>query len=186
MIARELPSAEYLRECFDYNQATGDLVWKIRPLHHFKTKRSANRVNSTYAGKKAGAMDADYVRISLDGSSVYAHRIIWAMHFGPPPLNMDIDHENTIKSDNRLRNLRLATRSQNKGNYGCNSNNKCGLRGVSKTHKGNKWVAVIGGGKSKRKIGSFLTPEEAHEAYRDASIDHFGEFSPYANKELSI
>ncbi|WP_436868476.1 HNH endonuclease signature motif containing protein, partial [Enterobacter hormaechei] len=47
--------------------------------------------------------------------------MIWEMHNGPIPQNMEIDHINRIKLDNRLENLRLATRRQNACNISTNT-----------------------------------------------------------------
>jgi hypothetical protein len=47
-----LPSLEYLQECFEYNRDTGELFWKVRPLHHFIDDRAWKSCNTRYAGKK--------------------------------------------------------------------------------------------------------------------------------------
>jgi len=62
-----------------------------------------------------------YVTVHLkntDGSSsLYKkHRVIWTFFNGRIPDNIEIDHINTIKGDNRLCNLRLATRIDNVNN----------------------------------------------------------------------
>lgn len=28
------PTQKYLKECFDYDSSTGNLIWKNRPLYH--------------------------------------------------------------------------------------------------------------------------------------------------------
>lgn len=44
---------------------------------------------------------------------VYAHRILWIYFNGEIPPNLEIHHENTIRSDNSLTNLELVTHSEN-------------------------------------------------------------------------
>ena len=57
-----------------------------------------------------------------------AHRLIWIYHYGQDP-DLDIDHIDRNRANNRIENLRLVTRSQNNHNakprvskykYGCN------------------------------------------------------------------
>jgi len=42
----------------------------------------------------------------------YAHRIVFMYHYGDIPENLQINHENGLKHDNRLENLELMTSSQ--------------------------------------------------------------------------
>ena len=68
------------------------------------------------AGQVASSVNAlGYGRVKINGKSVLAHRLAWALHYGEWP-DGAIDHINGIKTDNRLCNLRLATRAQNQQN----------------------------------------------------------------------
>lgn len=58
-----------------------------------------------------------------------AHRFIWECFNGLIPENMEIDHINTIRTDNRIENLRCCTSKEN-------SNNPLSLKRSSATHKG--------------------------------------------------
>jgi hypothetical protein len=42
-----------------------------------------------------------------------AHRLVWEAFNGPIPEEVEINHKNGIRSDNRLENLELLTRSEN-------------------------------------------------------------------------
>lgn len=42
-----------------------------------------------------------------------AHRLVWESHNGKIPQGFEINHINNIKTDNRLTNLELVTRSEN-------------------------------------------------------------------------
>ena len=61
-----------------------------------------------------------YVQITLrDGShrtKIAVHRIVWTTFVGPIPEGMTIDHEDRNRSNNMLRNLRVATGSQQRKN----------------------------------------------------------------------
>lgn len=60
--------------------------------------------------------DNGYIMVTLKGKSYRVHRLV-AEAFIPNPENKpDIDHINTIRTDNRVENLRWATRSENMKN----------------------------------------------------------------------
>lgn len=107
--ANILPSAEVLREMYDYNPETGKLYFRPKP----GTGRAINSFNAKYAGKEAFTWtDKDgYRRSEIRGRSVPAHRVIWKMVHGVDP--QEIDHINHDRADNRIVNLRDVTRSEN-------------------------------------------------------------------------
>ncbi len=57
-----------------------------------------------------------YHQSSINGKTVLTHRFIWEAFFGEIPEDMEIDHINTIRDDNRLDNLRLVHHIQNCNN----------------------------------------------------------------------
>lgn len=73
-----------------------------------------------------------YVNVRLAGVMFLAHRLAYAYVHGALPAGAQIDHVNGDKTNNSIRNLRLATASQNKQNIHKNcQNNTTGVRGVS-------------------------------------------------------
>ena len=48
------PTSEFVKECFSYSPDTGDLLWKERPRHHFKTDKDYAAWNRRYPGKVPG------------------------------------------------------------------------------------------------------------------------------------
>jgi hypothetical protein len=79
----------------------------------------------------------------------------------------DIDHINGDKRDNRWKNLREATRSENNFNAIVSRRNTTGLRGVSKRY-GNRWVAQIRIDGRYMWLGAFTTRHDANIAYMTA------------------
>lgn len=86
-----------------------------------------------------------------------------------------IDHINGDKLDNRLANLRFCTKAENGYNRGRNKNNRSGYKGVSRN--GKKWMAQITSEGVVRHLGSFETPELAHQAYAQAANSYHKEFA---------
>lgn len=106
---------------------------------------------------------------------VAMHRAIF-LHYNPGIVVADIDHRNGDRLDNRLSNLRAASRQQNSGNRGANRNNKSRYKGVNFYPSSNSWRAQIMDNGKKRHIGYYATAEEAALAYNIESLKVFGEF----------
>lgn len=156
-------TVEYLKSQLSYDQETGLLTWNV----------TRNRVKK---GQPAGNKHLGYIRVKLNGRNYAAHRLAWLFTTGEWPKN-EIDHINGIRDDNRFCNLREATHSQNLQNCVNRRGNKHGLRGIAKQTESNRWVAVITSNGIKHYLGTFRTPEEAHEAYLQAVPIHHGNFA---------
>ena len=178
-------SAELLKSLLDYDPETGDLKWKRRDVSMFKSERACNVWNGSHAGKAAGTSIGNhgYREISIFSRNYLAHRLIWIMENGRLPAAI-IDHKNQKRLDNRIANLREATRSQNQINSKISSRNKTGLRGVNKA-KG-KWVANLRKGNLVVYSKTFDCPAAASLAYQVAADKHYGSFvSPLLFKEAA-
>jgi hypothetical protein len=105
------------------------------------------------------------------------HREIYIISVGTIPNNFVIDHINQNKLDNRLVNLRLATKSQNAINSGKFKTNSSGFKGVSKYKQTNKFRARLTANGTELFLGIFKTAEEAHEAYRAKCQEVFGDYA---------
>jgi hypothetical protein len=92
-------------------------------------------------GRIAGARLGRYYAFSK--KRVLCHRYVWELHNGPIPEGMEVDHKNQDKLDNRIENLRLATRSENRCNVPAYSNNKTGVKGLSWATDKEAWVGKI-------------------------------------------
>ena len=116
---------EYLQSIFDYKD--GRLFWKVK---------KAQRLN---VGDEAGCLDKRYLTTGLNGKVYRNHRLIFLMHHGYLP--KEIDHKDNDQLNNRIENLRPATRSQNCSNTGIGKKNTSGVKGVSWSKRNNKWRA---------------------------------------------
>lgn len=124
------------------------------------------RVNSTRWDFAGGDTGTGYKRISIKGKTYKAHRLAWLYVTGNMPDGV-IDHINGIRDDNRFCNLREVTTKQNAQNMkSARRDNKSGYLGVNV--EGSKFSASIKVDGKKKYLGSYPTPEQAHEAYIQA------------------
>ena len=177
-----LPDADYLRQLLIYNENTGVLIWRPRSVEAFKdggktAQHSCNAWNSKFANKPAGCVGAGgYVFIRFDDVLYRAHRIAWKMVYGLDA-PADIDHIDGDRTNNKLSNLRLATRTQNCGNRDLSVKNRSGFKGVSWYSKDKKWVAELTYEKKRVFRKYFNDPEEASKAYQEAAEKYYGEYA---------
>jgi hypothetical protein len=117
---------------------------------------------------------------SLENNFRWMHRCILERVLGRA-LTKDelVDHINSDTLDNRRENLRVATQSQNQSNRGKQSNNTSGFKGVCWSSSSKKWLAAIRVNGKRYHLGLANTPEEAHELYKKACLEFFGEFSRF-------
>lgn len=120
-------------------------------------------------GGVAGWITQDgYINIQIDGKKYQAHRLAWLYVYGEFP-EKSLDHVNEIKDDNRLVNLRLATKQENGHNVSSlQINNTSGFRGVSWHKSAKKWIATITINGKNKHLGYFNTAEESSEVYLKA------------------
>jgi len=171
-------TAEYLRQCLDYDPETGLFVWKARPQEHFKDNRAYNSWNARYAGQKAGSFDKNgYLVIGINKKVYKAHRLAFLYVYGWLPKQVDHKNNDGLKSDNRIINLRAANHSTNGMNQGKQKNNTSGLKGVYWFKASNKWGSIITKGYKRIYLGSFDCPAAASFAYQIAADMYHGEFA---------
>lgn len=169
MKAKPLPSKDYLNECLEYFPLTGALVWRERPLHHFKDARSQSSWNGKNAGMEAfiHVEESGYLRGSIQGIKQLAHRIIWKMLHGTEPEN--IDHDDGIRTNNKEANLMASSKAENAHNKAMLSNNTSEVTGVTKAHNRDGWIIRLGD----KYIGYRTTFEEAASLREEAlSVDN--------------
>lgn len=130
--------------------------------------------------RTTGATDCDggpgYRQIRCFGAARYSHRIAFALAHGRWP-KATIDHINGNRKDNRLANLREASRSENQCNRGRQKNNTSGVAGVHYHRASGKWQAYIAKAGRQKHLGLFPTREEAAAARVKEQSRLFGAFS---------
>lgn len=156
---------EHVRRLLEYKPETGEFFWK----ECFS--------NAAVAGKRAGSKGKNgYVSVQIMGRSYRAHRLVWFYVNGVWPTG-EVDHANGVRSDNRIDNLRDATRSQNQANAARRKDNLSGYKGVRYHKATKKWMARIRHQHRSIYLGLFNSPEAASGAYKNAALEFHGEFA---------
>lgn len=155
--------AALVRMMFNYDPETGLFTRLTSPAPNAPAGAVAGRRNTF-----------GYVQICINGRRYVAHRLAWLYMTGAWP-DEEIDHINRDPSDNRWRNLRAATRGQNRVNAGHRRKHDL-PRGVSRV--GNRYQAQIRKHGKFCHIGMFGTPEDAHRAWLAAAMARDPDFIP--------
>ena len=150
-----------LKHFLHYDPDTGLFTWR-------------NPTSKKYQPGDATATSAacgGYLRVGVAGKRYLAHRLAWLYVHGELH-DLEIDHINQNKTDNRISNLRLATRTQNAHNVLNKKNNKSGVKGVSWDADRQRWRAQINVNGKRHYIGLFDDVESAGKAYADWATKH--------------
>lgn len=162
---RNLPepcSVSELREIINYDGNTGAFTWKgDRGRARNGSVAGTIRITGRHAIRVFGVLH-------------YAHRLAWFYTTGEWP-EQDIDHVNGDPGDNRIINLRPATRRQNMANRKTSCRNKLGIKGVSQYRWGFR-AHIRENGKMKA-LGTYKTAQEAQEVYLRRARELHGDFA---------
>ena len=166
-----LPSLDRLNYLFYYDAESGRLVNKV--------SRGVSKV-----GDSPGYISVlNTKNVMVDGVLYLEHRLIWYMLKGRDAKLLD--HIDRDPTNNRVENLREATKSQNGANS--TSRAKRFLPGVKviKGREGHKrpYTAYIGYEGKQIHLGYFGTEEEAHEIHKQAHLARYGEFSKFYQRD---
>ncbi|CAM0103815.1 HNH endonuclease [Vibrio phage 526E57-1] len=82
-----------------------------------------------------------YLAVKLDYKSFLQHRIVFFLHNGYWPT--EVDHKDRDKLNNAPNNLRDATRSEQNHNKCMYKNNTSGVKGVAFDKRRGKWYAQL-------------------------------------------
>jgi hypothetical protein len=162
------PTADSLQDRFNevFEYRDGVLHWKV------------TLSNVAQAGKVAGCKSTNtYGSVMVDGTAHCIHRVIFCMHHGYMP--EQVDHIDGNRKNNAIENLRPATNALNCLNKGAQSNNKLGVKNVCWSKQNKKWFVQVSV-KGKRVVSKFfddldladLVATMAREKYHGAFANH--------------
>jgi hypothetical protein len=143
----------------------GKLYWR---------KKVSRKIN---IGDEAGTFRKTdgYRQIMINFQVYRTHRLVYLYHFGYIP--EILDHINQNPSDNRIENLRPATRTENAYNCKIRPDNTSGVKGVTWDKTKKKWVARVYADQKCVNLGRFVEKESAINAVKLARIKHHGMFA---------
>lgn len=161
---------ERLKEVVSYDPEVGKILWR-NPAKNF----------SSSTGKEAGTIGGDgYRRVMIDGRIYSCHMLAWMYIYGEFP-SMRLDHINCIRDDNKIKNLREATHSQNMMNSPAPKSNSTGFKNVSR-NRGGFLVCVRANKKSSSKWFKNLQDAAVYAESLRASMH--GEFANNNRKQV--
>jgi hypothetical protein len=141
-----------LKSLLMYDPATGVFTWRV------------TRSRKVVEGSVAGSVNNEgYCHIKFCNVNYKAHRLAWLYMYGVWPPNC-IDHINRVRNDNRIENLRLATKTQNGQNRSLSKTNISGVTGVTWYKKSQRWRAQICVDGQHLYLGTYDTVEDAANA----------------------
>ena len=148
---------------FDYQD--GKLYWRVKPSR------------GVYAGDEVGYIHpAGHRRFMYKRKAYSVHRIIWLMHYGNIPI--EIDHKDTNKLNNKIENLRAANK-KNQQNVGFRKDNTSKAKNVYWHKPTMRWSVIVTANKQRHNIGYFndfeladLVATEARNKYHKEFANH--------------
>ena len=150
---------------FDYRE--GFLYWRAKP------SRGVN------AGDKVGTIcSSGHQRLMYRRKIYRVHAIIWLMHYGQIP--KEIDHKDTNKLNNCVENLRLAC-NKNQQNVGVRVDNTSGAKNVYWHKPTNRWSVIVSADKIRHNFGYFKDFELADLVATEARNKYHGEFANHGH-----
>lgn len=141
-----------IEEYLSYDPENGSLYW---------TQKASKK---TIIGGVAGSVKpTGYICVTFNKKKLFAHRIVWYLHHGYWP--SEIDHIDRNPGNNKIENLREVSSRQNQQNtqrfnFGCYL-----------TQDTNKWRARLFVEGKKISLGCFNSKEEAQKAYKQKVLE---------------
>jgi len=119
-----------VKDLLDYNETTGELINKARR-------------QGIVVGTIAGTTNTSdgYRHITIDYKIYAAHRLVWLYIHGELP--EFLDHKDSNRLNNKLSNLRVATKSTNNCNQLLTSRNTSGVKGLTWYNDKNYYYARV-------------------------------------------
>jgi len=154
---------DYVLSAFDYQD--GNLIRKIG--------------RAGEVGQVAGCFHkgTGYIHVKIKDKAYKAHRLVFLYHHGYMP--ECVDHIDGDKTNNKIENLRAATKEENCRNQKVRSTNKSGYKGVKWVEHCKKWQVEVCKNYKQLRFGMYEDLELAGLVAIEATELIHGRFSAY-------
>jgi len=156
--SKPLPSLNVLQNVFNYDPDTGILI-----------KKKTGKIQKCPDSKNR------YIITHYADQNWQVHRFCFYMGTGINPKDLQVDHIDQDKKNNKLNNLRLLDNSKQQRNIHTRKCNKSGVTGVCLDRKSNRWVAYITVEGKKIKLYYGLSKEQAIKERKIAEKKYYPE-----------
>lgn len=160
---------DQVRKLFNYNPETGELIRRVQTASRAKVGDVVGCANTK-----------GYLMVRVNGKLRLNHKVAFLHFHGYLPKY--IDHINGVKNDNRIKNLRSCTLSQNNRNATKRKDNTSGFKNVSWNKRVNKYRVQIKVNRKNKYIGHFTDINEANQAAIAARLKYHGEFANHGDQ----
>ena len=133
------------------------------------------KIRKGHKSLAGGVANTGYWRINIDNKKYQAHRLIYVMFHGYAP--EFIDHIDGDKLNNRIENLRAATRSQNQRNRRARHDSTSGAKNVLWSKRLKRWVIRIWVDGKHKFVGTFIDLDLAKFVASEYHDKYHGEFA---------
>jgi hypothetical protein len=141
---------EELQERFDYRD--GRLYYKVQVAGHKVGSAAGFLANDTGMTRR---------HITFKGKRMIHARVVWVYHNGAIPKNKTIDHINRVATDDRIENLRLASKREQALNTRRTLPQQSGVPGVTWDKRRSKWCVWTTVDGKRKQVGRYTELEEA-------------------------
>ena len=181
IMKKNLPTQKILNECFSYDQKSGEVFWKVRPINHFTNAHGWRIFNGKFAGTRLpesryshGEKVAIAVCLSMNGKRIALplHHIVWALHFGKYPKDLLLHRDGDLWN-NKVPNLVETTAAGRKATHPKNGGPTQGVSYHPEAKK-KKYQAQITSRGRLKSLGYYPTQKEANQAYMEAFDKLYG------------
>lgn len=131
MFEKKVLTQEVLQQLMNYNPHTGIFTWRKPLNNHHKKGDVVGNLNSI-----------GYLRVYVYGKNRLLHRLAFLYMEGQEPEDFT-DHIDGNRSNNRFKNLRKCSNSQNQHNSKVSGKNTSGIKGLSYIATTGAWKASL-------------------------------------------